>query len=284
MNIAKSRYIPITTKLSIFFGGFFNQFGWFFFGFGLIFVWVFVLNADLSFPRFSNSIVTVEGVITNKVKSGASENHRHIFEYHYKFKTLQELEVEGISYSKRRAVNIGDKVAIQYPEGEPEHSRIQGMRKQTFGASVLFVVIFPAVGLVFMVVGLRKALKALKLLQYGRLTTGKLISKVPTNVRINRRTVYKLTFQFTDHLGREHSASEKTHLPHLLEDNGEEQLLYSAKNPGYAVMLDSLPSSPAIAKSGDVQAASFIKALLLLLIPLATLVGHGYYVFLKFLN
>ncbi|NJN45849.1 MAG: hypothetical protein HC808_04500 [Candidatus Competibacteraceae bacterium] len=190
----------------------------------------------------------------------------------------QESEIEGVSYSTRRTVNVGEKVTIQYPEGEPENSNIQGMRRQTFGPFALFVIIFPAVGLVFMIVGLRKALKALKLLRYGRLTTGKLISKVPTNTRINKRTVYKLTFQFSDHLGREHTVSEKTHLPHLLEGNADEKLLYMARDPNYAIMLDSLPSSPVIDKGNAIQAASFIKALLLLVIPLVTTVGHGYYI------
>ncbi|MEE4376898.1 MAG: DUF3592 domain-containing protein [Candidatus Competibacteraceae bacterium] len=276
--------MPLTTRICILIGGFFNQFGWVFFGFGLIFVWVFALNADVSFPRFSNNIVTTEGIITNKIRSSASENDRRIFEYHYKFLTPQELEFEGVSYSTRRTTIVGDQVAIEYAEGNPENSKIKGMRKQTFGPFVLFVIIFPLAGLVFIIIGLKKSLKALKLLRYGRISTGKLISKVPTNVRINKRTVYELTFQFKDHLGREHTASEKTHLPHLLEDNGEEQLLYLAENPSYAVMLDSLPSSPKIDRRGDIQATSFIKSLLLLVIPLATLIGHGYYIFLRFIN
>ncbi len=45
--------------------GAFNQFGWFFFGFGLIFVWAFTLNCDLtSWHRFRGQLATAHGRVT----------------------------------------------------------------------------------------------------------------------------------------------------------------------------------------------------------------------------
>ena len=274
MSIAINRKIPITTKCSLLFGGFFNQFGWLFFGFGLIFFWVFAMNTDLSFLHFTGKIITVEGIATDSFETGASENDISVFENHYKFTTTEEDEFESFSYSTGRNIQIGKTVTIEYPEGKPQYSRIKGMRRHTFGPAALLVVIFPLVGLAFIFLGIRKSMRAIRLFKNGELTKGKLISKVPTNTQINEQTVYKLTFRFKDKLGNEFSVSEKTHLPDLLEDEKEESLLYLQNNPDYAIMLDTLPSSPSINEEGDIKSSPFIKSLLPIIIPLITILGH----------
>jgi hypothetical protein len=45
---APPRPVPLSVRVVILFGGFMNQFGWLFVGFGLIFVWVFTLRADVT--------------------------------------------------------------------------------------------------------------------------------------------------------------------------------------------------------------------------------------------
>lgn len=284
MSIATNRTIPITTKWSILFGGFLNQFGWSFFGFGLIFFWVFAMNADLSCLHFTGKIITVEGIATDSFETRASENDIPVFENHYTFTTQEEVEFEDVSYSTGRALHSGETITIEYPEGKPQYARIKGMRRQIFGPAVLFVVIFPVIGLAFLSVGMKKSLRAIRLFEHGELTTGKLISKVPTQTRINKQTVYKLTFRFTDHLGHECDVSEKTHVPHLLEDETEESLLYLPTNPKYAIMLDSLPSSPSINEEGNIEALPVITSLFRIMIPLMTLVGHGLYLVIKFIR
>ena len=259
-----------------------NQFGWFFFGFGLIFFWVFAMNADLSFLYFTGRLITVEGIVTESFKTGASENDVPVFENYYSFTTLEGERLNNVSYSTGTALRSGEKVTIEYPEGNPSYSRIKGMRRQTFGPAILFVVIFPVIGLVFLSAGLKKSLLAIRLLQGGELTTGTLISKVPTGSKINNQTVYKVTFGFADHLGREWEVSEKTHLPHLLEDEAEERLLFFTGNPKSAVMLDSLPSSPAINEQGYIVPSPSKASLFRLLIPLMTIVGHGLYLYFRF--
>jgi hypothetical protein len=283
MRITIHRIIPNTTKWNILFGGFLNQFGWSFFGFGLIFFWVFAMNADLSFLHFTGRIVTVEGIVTMSVNTGASENDVPVFENHATF-TAESEEREVVSYSTGQAPGNGETVTIEYPAGKPQYARIKGMRRQIFGPVVLFVVIFPVIGLAFLFAGLKKSLRVIRLLQNGALATGKLISKVPTQTRINNQQVYKVTFRFKDHSGHEWDVTEKTHLPHLLEDEAEESLLYLPSDPRFATMLDALPRTPSINERGNIEALPLRTSLLPLMIPLLTIVGHGLYFYIRFMR
>ena len=283
MNVSINRDVSFFTKCGVFFGGNQNQFNWFFFGFGLIFFWMFTMNADLSFLRYTGNIITVQGIVTDSIETYFSENKIRIFENHYKFKTKEGIEFEEFSYSTGQNIQIGETVTVEYPEGKPEYSRIRGMRRQMFGIVVLFVLIFPIIGLVGIVFGIKKSLCRIKLLKYGRLTKGKLISKVPTNKRINDQTVCKFTFHFKDVLGNKFFVSEKTHLLHLLDGDAEKRLLYLKSNPNCAVMFDLLPTSPLIDEKGNVK-SSLVDSLFAISIPLATIVGHGSYMIIKFIG
>ncbi|NQT76408.1 MAG: DUF3592 domain-containing protein [Bacteroidetes bacterium] len=278
MGVATHRNIPVSTRCRILFGGFKNQFGWAFFGFGMIFFWGFAMNSDLSFLYYTGEIIRVEGIATHSFEIDATEGNVTVIENHYKFKTEDGLEFEGISYATGRSIQAGNTITIEYPEGKPQYSRIKGMRRQIFGAVALWVVLFSFVGLVFILLGLKRSIRALRLLKYGKLTKGKLISKVRTNTRVNGRIVYKLTFRFKDEIGHEFELREKTLTPHLLQNESEERLLYLRRKPAYAIMLDSLPSSVSINADGKIESSPFIRMIFVLFIPLLTLVGHGYYV------
>jgi hypothetical protein len=282
MGVATYRNIPISTKCSILFGGFKNQFGWLFFGFGLIFFWAFAMNSDLSFLYYTGEIVTIKGIATKSIKIDASEGEVTVIKNYYKFKTESGLEFEGCSYATGRGIQAGEAITVEYPEGKPQYSRIKGMRRQVFGAEALWVVLFPFIGLIFMFFGIKRSKRVLRLLKNGELTKGKLISRVRTNTRINGRLVYKLTFRFKDYLGNEFELREKTRIPYLLEDQREESLLYLRHKPAYAIMLDSLPFSASINADGKIESTPFRRLLFLMFFPLLTLVGHGYYIVITY--
>ncbi|MCI5221803.1 MAG: hypothetical protein D3924_03805 [Candidatus Electrothrix sp. AR4] len=105
------------------------------------------------------------------------------------------------------------------------------MRKKMFGPFALLVVLFPLTGLIFIFFGVKKALQGKRLLQYGILTKGKLVSKDRTHTTINEQRMYKFTFSFKDISGRKFEILEKTHKIHLLQDDTEESLLYLKDNP-----------------------------------------------------
>jgi hypothetical protein len=258
--------------LSILFGGLFNLSGWVILGFSLMFVGAFVMNADLSFMHFRGEVVTVEGIVTASFDTGASVNERPVFKHHYTFTTHKEVTYRGISYSTGGDLPEGDTVTVEYPEGKPHYSRIRGMRRKEFGPAVLIILLLPAIGLTLIAIGLKKALRILRLLRHGQLTTGTLMSKVPTNVQVNKQPVYKLTFRFTDHLGHEYNVSANTHKPHRLEDEREEQLVYSTHNPTDAIMLNALPASPAIHEDGTMEASPELQSLICLIIAVMVIV------------
>lgn len=278
----RKRAIPATVWINIFFGGFTNQFGWIFFGFGMVFFWIFALQADMSFLLFTGEHVTTQGVITESRETNASEDEKSIYENHYTFVDEHGKRIQDFSYATGKWLREGAEVTVEYPAGRPYYSRIQGMRRKMFGPAVLFVLIFPLVGLVFLFFGISKALKIAQLLQQGILTKGKLLSKEPTSTTVNEQRVYKFTFSFQDRLGRKFEVIEKTHKVHLLRDDNEEDLLYLQNAPEQAILVDSLPGSPKISRQGDILASSFKSALFHIIFPAIVLTGHGTYIYFMF--
>ncbi len=277
------REISFILKIQILFGGFMNQFGWFFFGFGMIFFWVFVMNADLtSWYKFSSSAEIAKGSVVYCNETGMEENESDVYEIAYKFTGPDGNIYEDRSYSTGRSYNEGKTVTIEYPPGNPSISRIKGLRREAFGPMVLFVVIFPFLGICFVIGGIRKGIKANLLLEKGLLAHGNLISKKATNTRINEQMVYKFTFEFDAEDGRKYQVETKTHLTEILEDDDEEKLLYYSENPSFAVMLDDLPGSPKIDSRGNFITSSG-SALVVLIMPGLSVAGHGLYFLFRYL-
>ncbi|MHC5083366.1 MAG: DUF3592 domain-containing protein, partial [Planctomycetota bacterium] len=85
---APPRHVPFLLKLNLLFGGFLSQFGWIFFGFGLVFVWLFTLNSDLTgWYVFSRDLQTAQGVITSSAETNMSVNETRVYQHHYRFET-----------------------------------------------------------------------------------------------------------------------------------------------------------------------------------------------------
>src|SRR5262249_11163806 len=114
-------------------------------------------------------------------------------------------------------------------------------------------------------------------LSHGVPTTGKLISNEATVVKENGRTVHKLTYGFETGEGRSCTVTVRTNAPEKFGEENE-PLVYDSENPGRAVMLDNLPGTPHIGEDGHVLCRQPVRALLSLVFPLATILGHGGYV------
>lgn len=283
------RRVPSAVRRTVLFGGFCNQFGWAFLGFGLVFFWVFVLNADFaSFYYFRGELETAGGTVLDskatKFSEGGSEHSKgtHIYATHYSFSVPEVGEYRGVSYATGQQFGKGDAVTVEYPKGNPSLSRIKGMRRAILSPWVGFVMLFPLVGIGFIVVGLKNGIRANRLLANGRMGVGVLKSKVPTNTHINNQRVYKLTFEFTAEDGMSYEVVTRTHIPTLLEDEKEERLLYDPFRPSYAVMLDSLPGSPTIDERGEIQAGNWAKGSAVMIVPIVSIVGHCAYACWRF--
>lgn len=273
----QQRSVPLTTKICITFGGALNGIGWAFFGIGMLITILMVPMVDLSFVTFSGTLEQSRAKVSNVLETNASVNDRIVMEIHYEFSLEDKSQHSGFSFSHQRIPSMGSTVDIEFPKGDPTHSRIVGMRHKPMPPFVLFVLIFPTIGICLLLFGFRKAKKVLTLLAQGTLTHGQLVKKEPTNTRINEQMVYKLTFEFKDQIGETHLVSEKTHQTHLLEDDENEPLLYLEHAPTIATLLDALPSAPKFDQQGRIIPASSAKAAMTLIIPLIVMVALGFF-------
>jgi hypothetical protein len=292
LNLAgPPRDVPLLVYLRILFGGFLNQVGWLFFGFGLVFVWIFTVNVDLtSWYLFRGQLDTTQGKVLycekTKFSSGGSKNSRGtpVYAIHYAFTGPDGAEYKGLSFNTGRQFDEGQTVTIEHLQDKPHISRIKGMRRKPMGFFGLSAVALPMIGLFFITAGIKKGLKANRLLALGEQTTGRLKSKEKTNTKVNNKPVYKLTFEFDTPEGMTYEAAAKTHDTAKLEDQAKEPLLYDTMRPSYAVMLDDLPGNPRIMENGTIKAGPTANTIKVLVIPLAAIIGHGIYIYLKFLS
>ena len=258
------RPVPFSLSILTSLNGF-AQTGFAVLAFSSIFFWVFAANADFSSLTFKAAHGRVSGTVTRIVDTDARQNRSTIHANHYQYSVAGKT-FEGVSYSNGDEVRQGDRVLVEYFEDAPQTSRIAGQRRKLFGAGAAFVVIFPLIGLAFVVGGVRKGNRRARLLRDGVCTTGVLKNKRPTNTTVNNRRVYDLDFEFSARDGRRCTATARTSMVERLTDEREEPLLYDPENPDDAVMLDEAPSRPRFDESGALVARP-VAALLAMILP-----------------
>lgn len=271
-----SRSVPIAAGVSVLLGGFMTQFGAAFFSFGMIFCWVFLSMADIPGTfRFMGSTATATGSVTRVTTTSSKENNSRVHEIEYIFNDAAGRTHTGVSYSAYDLPNAGQSVRVEYVEGDPGTNRIEGMRRAEMPIFVIFVVIFPIVGALIGIAGIRAGRRRLRMLYVGRMARGKLVAKEPTNTKINKQTVYKLTFEFTTPDGRVGRVSDKTHETARLEDEAQELLLYNPDNLEEGAAIDALPGGVKMNDAGEITQYSFARACVLMLLPVGGLTVHG---------
>jgi hypothetical protein len=276
-NSPAPREVPISVRIRVLFGGFTNQFGWIFFGFGLIFVWVFTAHSDIaSIVLFRLKTDITIGIVESVQYTNAGEDNEPIFEVKYTYIDNLGKQHRGASYTKGQPQETA-RVTVEYVSTLPSFSRVVGMRREMFSPWAIIIIIFPLIGLGFIYSGMKYGIKANRLLSQGRITFGKLISTEPTGASINNRPVLKLTFTFTTDSGLDWEAVAKTHEPEDLRDEADEPLLYDPNDPSTAVLLDDLPGSAEFDANGKLVPASVLGTVRILIIPVLTVVGHGIY-------
>lgn len=237
------RVIPISTRIHVIFGNFYTLFGTIFLAFSWIFCVVFLSNIDITSFSFSEDSPQTTAVVNQVRPTNSSVNKRKVYAYDYTY-LMQERSFSGTSYESSSNLQEGDSVSIQYLEDKPEVSRIVGMRNDIFDIWVLFVLLFPIVGLIMAYTGVKRGLRAVHLLQHGELTTGKLIASMPTNTSINNRPVYEMKFEFITKEGKKEQVVGKTHEIELLQDEAQERILYLSDRTDIAIVLDEMKGCP----------------------------------------
>ncbi|MBN2087977.1 hypothetical protein JW964_00100 [candidate division KSB1 bacterium] len=274
MNYQNHREVPLSVQFRLLFGGFFNQFGWAFFGFGMIFVLIFGLQSDVSSIYFTGKLEQQDAFLIHVEPTTVSSNNAPVNAFYFRYRAPNGEPFQSISYSTD-ILKDSAMVKIEYPSGKPHLARIVGMRRAQFPPIVLVVLIFPAVGLGMMYIGMRKGLKSIQLLKNGILTRGRLLAKKPTHIRVNNQPMYEYQFEFKDELGQMHLLKEKAVDNPELEDEALETLLYDPDKPQKGILLDNLPGAPVLDENGTIEPAPLLAVSLVMLIPLIDIIVYG---------
>ncbi|MFI5345812.1 MAG: hypothetical protein ACHQ51_05510 [Elusimicrobiota bacterium] len=219
------------------------------------------------------------------IGGGKSRRGTPVYETSYEFTTSDGVMHSGVSYGTGFCLQPGDVSEAEWPAGEPRYSRLKGMRSDYLpGSGGLFVLIFPLIGLIFAIFGLRQGLWDAHLLAEGRLARAKLVDKTETNVRQNKRPVYALTLSFVDEGGVERRGTIKTAEPERLEDPAAENILYSPEDPTRIAALDFLPGALRSGPGGRLETVSTGKTYAVLILPGLTVLVNGLFAYSRFVR
>jgi hypothetical protein len=270
---------PVIT-LGITLGGVLSLVGWLLIGFSMIFVWVFGAQSEaFALMDFRGPIMPAQGKVLAESQTSMSEggsDHNPgtpIYEYDFEYTLSTGMTRQDKCYTLGGQYKIGQDVEVEYVQGPPPRARIKGSRLAPFESWILFVLIFPLIGLILVVTSYTMGLRTLALIKRGKLASGKLIGTERTNTKINNQTVYKLTFEFTDDKGATHRATVRTHQTHLVEDQPEERLFYDPQNPTKARMVDLLPRGLTVGADGSIIAGAPVFMLISAFVVPALVIG-----------
>lgn len=123
------------------------------------------------------------------------------------------------------------------------------------------------IGLVFVIVGLRKGARTAYLLANGRRTTGTFSGLEGTNVRINNQPVFRLYYDFETDEGTQQRATctMRAYSASDVQSQAapEEVVLYDPSNPARAIAVQNLPGGAGFDETGRVKDVSAIPVLVL---------------------
>lgn len=112
---------------------------------------------------------------------------------------------EAIDVNAWEGLERGNEIELQYLAGRSDSIRIASDRGIA-GVTVLFAVgaVLASVGGVLTTLGVRDVRRQIHLRHHGTAADATVVEVEETNVRINRRTQWRIHFTYRDDLGREH--------------------------------------------------------------------------------
>jgi hypothetical protein len=262
---APPRHVPLGVRLRLMFGGFIPMFGFFFYLVG--FVISLGIAPSIELPSSDGPHDTVPAEVTSVYSSNVKVNNERVWAVEFGFRVDGRYHT-GKSFSTTQAA-VGQHYDAEVPRGQPERAVLAGMTRKPMPLWCAFVLLFPLVGIAFVLVAVTRGRRAARLLAEGEVARGKLVGKRATNVSVNNRTVFELRFEFIATNGEKYEAVARTHQPALLEDEPTEQLVYLAAAPEQATLIDHLPGAPRVQPDGTIAAPHPARVAVPLLMPLA---------------
>lgn len=278
------RAVPLTLVVRALFGNFLSQFGWLFYAFGMLFVFVFDAGGGLlEWARFRGDIITVRGEVVASAGTSMSVNDVQVYRTDFTYTVGDGVQRTGSSFESGTWRDAGTTVDVEVLERDPDRARIAGMRGTPGGLGVVFIFIFPLVGGALGMWGFVSGLGVARLMREGTLTTAELVGKETTSGRVNNQPVMKLTYVFQDEYGATHNVVAMSHDTARLEDEPRELVLYDPRAPEQATVLDEMSAQPRVTAQGNLEATRHgIPTALFLLLPGASLLASVRYLLTLF--
>jgi hypothetical protein len=176
-------------------------------------------------------------VLSAGVDTSITDNGRHptVIEFTY--------SVDGTRYRARSttlkpaviaAAQPDESIPIQVSSLNPQWARVAGGTRSDFGYATLFVLIFPAIGLVIAVFAIRAVFQRRRAYRYGDAALAKVVYYgLDRSTRVNGRNPYKVAWEFRV-AGELYSGSLSSMKMLALEELGKAEeiaVLYDPTNP-----------------------------------------------------
>jgi hypothetical protein len=274
------RDVPIIKAIAIIFARGKTLGGWSTLAIGMIFVWVFGIRADTSFIYSSFTTQTTEGHVLEVVETNSYIDDESVWANVFEYRDEAGNQYLRDAFTSDYTMKIGDKVTVEYPVQAPEYGRIPGTRTAEFDSWMLFfILLFPVPSVFSVFSGISQGIRDHSLLKTGKLAKAKLIEKKATNTKVNDKTVYKLTFEYTDENNQSFHKTLKNHAIDHLTDDEFERLLYNPKNPAKSTLVDDLAGKPQIADDGTITKLNPLYAIAGITVPIICIVPHIWWYF-----
>ncbi|MFN7975208.1 MAG: hypothetical protein U0166_23125 [Acidobacteriota bacterium] len=281
MELARPpRSVSIGTRLTLR-CGMLTQIGFLLIGFGTPFFWGFFPFGDIAaLAAGAGGVAHAQARVSREPRSFGAVNGIPVFRMTYVYQDAAKKEHEGRAYATGASLSVGDELAVTYARLLPQVSKADGFRASAFGPAGSLVTIFPLIGLLLASFGMRAGGKAISLLVWGKLALGRLVAREATNVTINERPVYRLTFEFEDDRGAVQRGFMKTHRD--IGDTSEQVLLYDGDDPSRIYLVNALPSGVDVDQTGQPLPVSFARAAFASFLPTLAIAGNLLILFLRF--
>ena len=236
------RRVPLTVIASAI-PGLIGMMGAAFFLFGMLFVAIFSGDVrPLDEVRLGSATTTATATVTDVLDTNASENDEPVYEYRFTFRTRNETEIKGTSYSTGQLYTKGDRVPVTYLPDKPSVAQLQDTRHTEFPWwTALMVGIFPFIGGMMLLAGTLNGWHQVRLLMFGRLTYARWINVTPTSTTVNDQPVLKYAFEFQADDGQTYQGNSKSLPKAQLGDEANEPVLYLPAKPDRSMLLDAVP-------------------------------------------
>ena len=220
------RSLPWTTKSSLLLGGWVSFVGWILIGMAFMRFLIYLPDIHFGLDEYT------EGKITHIERTDDTES---AYRNHFSFSNEDKL-YKGSTLSIDKQYTKGDEVGIEFKYSNPEKARIEG--HSLWNAMNLTPAAFAIIGLILIIIRIRKGASAIAMLKNGHLAWATLVDKSATKVSVEKHRVYKMTFEYRDQHDYRHRIITKTHVTEELEDDPEEPVLFNPNKPENAILLD----------------------------------------------